>query len=242
MSGHTLFDQATLQSFRFTEPADKVSGERYVYVVAFASGLLKVGYTARPHARMTSHIGVARTHGTAAISAWISGPHANATENEKELISYCRDTGMPQGGAEYFSDVDFGDIVKFAESLTFERLDTTTPKVRRRMRREASDAAWGERIRTGQAVVLLPHEHDRLSELALRTRETSDALERVLGMQRIFPQYLPDALRRAADRLEKHPWLLAEWERILPDLICGVETPPINAGPVPEAVPGATTP
>jgi hypothetical protein len=180
-------------------------GEGCVYVVAFDSGLLKVGQTARPVQRIASHASAAATHGVTLTSTWLSGPHANTTENERALITYCRERAATQHRFEYFGGLDFDEIVAVAEKLEYRRLDGTDPNVKRRLSRLQEDARWGERIRSGSAVVMLPHEFNDFMAALDRADEAVAFVTWLYRRSPNAPARLPDLLRRAADRLEHAP-------------------------------------
>jgi hypothetical protein len=102
--------------------SDGVAGPA-IYVVAFDTGYVKVGYTARPRARMKMHDLAARQMGSRIIDTWTSAPHKNARKNERLLIGYCASIGSrvtESAQGEYFINIDFSTVRTFAKTLPFE--------------------------------------------------------------------------------------------------------------------------
>lgn len=236
MNGHTLLSRADLTRFRFTGPARKADDQGYLYIVAFDSGLTKVGYTARPQDRITDHISAAAIHGVTPAAAWISKPHANARSNESDLLSRCHNSATARIASEYFAGLNFADAVDHALSLTFH--DSHEEHLRTFSVRSAEDAAllaarrpratderrWAKKIRDGRARVMNSDDFDKFIERVERAEETNRLLADLLGVQRMTSSHLPRVLRRAADRLEQtrktadglHGFLVDDWDRLLP--------------------------
>lgn len=93
------------------------SYEGFVYVIAFASGTIKVGKTQRPKTRLTSHRSTARMTSTHIESAWFSPRHRQWNENEDRLISFClKRFGPPVFGRETFRG-EAPEVVEYAKTL-----------------------------------------------------------------------------------------------------------------------------
>lgn len=90
-----------------------------VYVIQFSSGVLKVGQTSNPKARLADHAKVARAHGHGVEETLISPPHTNYLANERALITFCSARWSLIAGREYFADADIEEVVRFVETLTF---------------------------------------------------------------------------------------------------------------------------
>lgn len=121
MASHRTFAQEDLYPFRYNDAAGRHPSEGHIYVLQFASGVVKVGYTATPQSRITQHAVSAAPHGGVIVAAWLSAPHINAQANETQIISFCRAHNATQIGQEYFTAIDFAKVVGHAESLRFGR-------------------------------------------------------------------------------------------------------------------------
>lgn len=96
--------------------------ERYVYVIEFSSGTVKVGQTANPRARLGEHDNAAQAHGHTIQRSWVSAPHTAYKENEGALIAFGAERWPNAVGREAFTDADYEVIVEFALGLQYERL------------------------------------------------------------------------------------------------------------------------
>lgn len=95
----------------------------YVYVIEFSSGVTKVGRTLDVIRRLAQHKTEALKHGHTMVNEWNSSRHVDWIKNERQLISYCaRRSGLPSYGGEYFTNVDFDEIIEFAEALSYREL------------------------------------------------------------------------------------------------------------------------
>ena len=74
----------------------------HLYVIEFDSGVIKVGKSAAPTARVARHARLARAHGAAMRDHWISHLHFRAWYTEHQLIAYCSRVGQAVAGREYF--------------------------------------------------------------------------------------------------------------------------------------------
>lgn len=95
--------------------------ERYVYVIEFRSGTVKVGQTGDASRRLAEHIKSATIHCDKVTRSWFSEPHLDYRENEGRLLDYCMERWPPVVG-EFFGDADFDEIVGHAQGLPFRRL------------------------------------------------------------------------------------------------------------------------
>lgn len=93
-------------------------GEGYIYVVAFSTGVVKVGQTEDPKQRLYAHQSKAGAFGVGTVSYWISPPHWNFKENETQLIKLCSEVSA-RSRLEYFHEVSFDQAADFAWSLPF---------------------------------------------------------------------------------------------------------------------------
>lgn len=74
----------------------------HLYVVEFSSGVVKVGRTTKPEARLASHSLFAQVHGGDIAQYWVSSLHYRTADSERELIDFCLRFGRPVVGREYF--------------------------------------------------------------------------------------------------------------------------------------------
>jgi hypothetical protein len=218
MTNHVTYDQAELRQFRYKGLAVRLYGEAHVYVLAFDSGLIKVGRTTKPQQRINAHLDNAQVHRATPLAVWLSVPHANAKANEDALISYCAGIATLKTRSEYFVGVELADLVAYAESLSYRRLDAPAPKVQKPSPTAQSDAEWGEKIRTGQVVALTTQEFEELSRKVELAEEIHVSLKRVLGTKELTLTKLPQRLRHAADVIELFPRVRGDWMRLLPDM------------------------
>lgn len=118
---HTDFgDMTELRELQLAIAAtQKIPAELgHIYVVEFATGIVKVGKTSSPTRRIRAHGRAAAIHGTEIANCWISQPHQNWSTNERQLIQFCASRGTQVAGrGEYFRGVSFADASQFAEAL-----------------------------------------------------------------------------------------------------------------------------
>ncbi|NEE44127.1 hypothetical protein [Streptomyces microflavus] len=106
-----------------------------MYIVAFASGVLKVGHALDVDARVQSHVKVGAVHGNAVVDVWVSPPHAHSASNERLVLDFCLGRGeLASGGrrGEYFAGIPFEAAKEFAESLSYgvaTPVATSTPPI-----------------------------------------------------------------------------------------------------------------
>ncbi|MFJ8929318.1 GIY-YIG nuclease family protein [Streptomyces sp. NPDC102364] len=103
-------------------PGESPAGS-YIYVLRFASGVVKVGMTRNAGQRLRQHATSALQYGSEIVDHWVSRPHGGAEANEQALIAFCADraertTGNERG--EFFTGLEFTPVVEFAKTLPFE--------------------------------------------------------------------------------------------------------------------------
>lgn len=106
------------------------NSEGFVYVLAFANGIVKVGKTTNPHTRIAEHGRDAARFGATINATWVSAPHIGYHANERSLIAFCESRWTRSGGIEYFADADFKAVAEYAAALPFGRgkgQDGSTP-------------------------------------------------------------------------------------------------------------------
>jgi hypothetical protein len=101
----------------------------YAYIAQFATGVIKVGTTMHPRTRLRHHASVAVVHGGALDRFWLSPLHGNALATERALIDFAHSLGGTVAvGREYFSGVEFDQLVGYASSLRMERIPRCGPR------------------------------------------------------------------------------------------------------------------
>ncbi|MDG9701726.1 hypothetical protein [Streptomyces sp. DH37] len=96
--------------------------ERYVYVLEFSSGTVKVGQTGDPAKRVKEHENAAMAHGISVARSWVSTPHVEFEDNEAALIAFCSERWPTTAGREAFESGDFAEVVEYAQGLPYTRL------------------------------------------------------------------------------------------------------------------------
>lgn len=110
----------------------------YLYAVALSTGLVKVGRTVNPRGRLGSHISHAHKVGVDVLDLWLSPRHQNYAANERELI---RRLGTAERGSEYFRR-EYADVVRIAESLSYDTLTDDERQARDARHREDADQRY----------------------------------------------------------------------------------------------------
>jgi hypothetical protein len=88
----------------------------WLYVIKSSFGVVKVGQSINPRARIQQHIKeVSRFDGWVECF-WLSTPHEQWMSNESRLILWCAHNGRQTFG-EYFADIEYEDAVAYAWSL-----------------------------------------------------------------------------------------------------------------------------
>jgi len=113
----------------------------HIYIIQFDGVLTKVGRSRAPKQRLLTHTASYRNiSGGKMTNYWVSLKPQNTSENEKKLISFCRDNGDQNPiKSEWFFNIDFEKLVLFAESLSF---DSFYPKIERCIESRAFNALW----------------------------------------------------------------------------------------------------
>ncbi len=91
-------------------------GRGYLYVLQFSNGLIKIGRSANPRSRITTHITTAFAFGAELINAWVSEMHSGYGDSESRLLASIRAEAMgTQVALEYFDGADFSHVVALAK-------------------------------------------------------------------------------------------------------------------------------
>ena len=108
-----------MQPFAFQEVKMISAPEGYIYVIQFANGIFKVGRS-RGKKRVKAYTQYCAMASTTIVRTWISPLLTCAYDEEKHLIENCADAGVLEFGREWFSGLDFDDVVDLAK-LFMER-------------------------------------------------------------------------------------------------------------------------
>lgn len=94
----------------------------HLYVIGFSHGVVKVGWTSKPHDRITYHTKNCNNYDRRVVAYWISDECDDARELERGLISWCRMYEVDHGcrSKEYFK-LPFDAVVTRAQTLTLNR-------------------------------------------------------------------------------------------------------------------------
>ena len=122
----------------------------YVYVIAFDDGTLKVGRSQDAEVRLRTHGQTAKGFGLSVTGKWSSPEHVGWVENEAALKALAEELGGVCRGDEWFTGVDFGELVAKAASLKFSqpsRPEKASPPASGRRRKGTSrslrrEPAW----------------------------------------------------------------------------------------------------
>lgn len=102
----------------------------YVYVLGFDTGVVKIGSTTNPRARVVAQEGQAEALGVEVTGRWISPGHQDYRQNETSLLARVRETGGVLRRQEYFTGVGFDVVVEHGKRLPFEVPATFPPPLR----------------------------------------------------------------------------------------------------------------
>ena len=91
----------------------------HVYVVEFASGVVKVGKAVDPEARLASHAKFAQIHGNSIRRSWTSTRHNDCSSLERQLIEFCKQRGVCVFGREYFKGVEYAEVRRFGDAIAY---------------------------------------------------------------------------------------------------------------------------
>jgi len=87
----------------------------FAYAVVYSDGWVKVGRGKNPEARVLAHNSSSKMRGADYVASCFSGRLLCPEKAEKRLINFCIAHGSPAHGREWFSGVDFSDLVKIIE-------------------------------------------------------------------------------------------------------------------------------
>lgn len=97
--------------------------EGRVYVVEFSSGLVKVGRSQNVRRRVSQHRGTAEAMDLSLARVWVSPPHENHTETERELIAFGIARATRRIRDEYFVGCTFERFMDCVRRLEYRPLD-----------------------------------------------------------------------------------------------------------------------
>lgn len=119
----------------------------YIYVVAFGSGVVKVGKAITPKGRLAAHARLAATHGDSVQSVWVSRRLCGYGEAERALITLCGRSGRLVAGREYFAidTVQARTLGSIVEHIHFAA-DSLPPDLLALLEGDAHQRAYGEDV------------------------------------------------------------------------------------------------
>jgi hypothetical protein len=91
----------------------------YIYAVEFSLGIVKVGRTNNPRARLYQHEKTVCCFGGSVTRAWFSSAHRNWRENERILLEHAGRLGERLAETEYFRGCDFDAVLEGLDWLSF---------------------------------------------------------------------------------------------------------------------------
>lgn len=112
------------------DPSSALPGEGYVYVIKFSTDVVKVGQTLDLRRRFAEHRRDASAYGVVITNYWVSPAHDNYLDNEIALIGFCDGFGG-RAKREYFHDIDFDMVVRFARSMPYYTADPAVTEANR---------------------------------------------------------------------------------------------------------------
>lgn len=131
--------------------------EGYVYALRFDNGMVKVGQTRNPTARMRQHQDTADVMGRSLVEVWMSPAHATVDANERVLIAHMAAdpecvANRANGRGEWFAPKADGDggvyerAVSCGQGLRYTAVDRDAADRADREAQERVMATWGHRI------------------------------------------------------------------------------------------------
>lgn len=91
---------------------------RYLYVIGFNDGVVKVGQTRNMRQRYKHHQYWGRLTGRTVTDVDIDIRYGSALPDEKKLITFCQERWSAlDGHREYFADADFDEVWQFFRDL-----------------------------------------------------------------------------------------------------------------------------
>lgn len=187
---------------------DRASTEGHVYILGYSDGMVKVGQSIQPADRVFEHAKQASHHGSRITRVWVSGPHLEWAQRERDLKRLCRKYGTTRAGHEYFAGVEVDNLIADAR----ERMQGTRSTARGRSGPsvpEPSHADIMDAVRSRRLVLVTRSQWDEFRDVVEQSNEAVGLVRALLGSRP--PGDLLDALRDAVARLEKDPLELLEW-------------------------------
>ena len=127
----------------------------YVYAIQFSNGIVKVGSTRNPHARITTHRGDASRFGLTVTEVWLSSNHDTYLRSEQVLIEIASSLTPDRNGREYFPNLDVSAVLTTARDrgIRFPNRGAEAQRAKAAARR----AAEAEAVEACRAAGREPH-------------------------------------------------------------------------------------
>lgn len=97
--------------------------ESYFYVLAFDTGVVKVGVARDVLTRIGRHSATAIVHRRRLDEVWISVPHLDARNTERLAIAYCEQRATRRFSSEYFDGVTVAQVIGHVRRLPAKRAE-----------------------------------------------------------------------------------------------------------------------
>lgn len=95
------------------------TGDGFVYVLGFDSGLVKIGASASPRFRVLELRSMGLCFGVELTDCWVSRSFVGYLEAEQRLCRATARRAQRVRGREWFTGVDFCEVVAVAPTLTY---------------------------------------------------------------------------------------------------------------------------
>lgn len=194
----------------------------YVYVLEFSTGIVKIGKTRNPRARIATHVEDAKKFGATVDQLWLSEWHENYSDNEQALLRAFGGDSVAHGN-EYLR-VSFLDAVNVAKGLSLKVLSEQERGERdaailekadklaqslvgfnpfRRFTVDVPDELTAQVLQTVFAVSLPKELHRSSDGAAIQARMAQFAVESGLDAEEILNWSYTDAIAHLAEMVIK---------------------------------------
>ncbi|AEV86672.1 hypothetical protein ACWT_5655 [Actinoplanes sp. SE50] len=89
----------------------------FLYAIKFSNGVIKVGSTRTPQARLRTHAGEAAGFGHQVLDQWLSDEHDGYQSTEQTLIAQMTFLACQRHRREYFQHVNWDQVLRVAKTV-----------------------------------------------------------------------------------------------------------------------------
>lgn len=163
-----------------------------VYALAYDTGIVKVGSTARPRGRVVQHQYQGRAYGATLVEVWVSTAFRLYRPAEKALVSEASRLAADSSRGEYLVGVGLADVVRLAGALEirgeFRTVDGRLERVASvpRQRRPGAAQPLGARLRPDALLTVLEGRLLWIAQSHARYDLARVAYNRALAGERFF--------------------------------------------------------